>query len=1028
MTSKINDWENPQVLGINREPPHCSLMIYPDRESALKGVKESSPYYLSLNGLWKFHWVEKPSDRPRDFYKPEYDVSGWDEIIVPSNWQMCGYDIPIYLNESYPFPFNPPYIPHDYNPVGCYRREFEIPSSWEERRVFIHFDGVESAFYIWVNGEKIGYSQGSRTPAEFDITKAVKPGKNVVAVEVYRWSDGSYLECQDFWRLSGIYRGVYLFSTEDLHIRDFYIRPDLINNYKDGKLDIKVKVKNYGSLPLRGKIEVKLVDSEEKIIFEDLMSEVSVEGRNEAIIEFCRLVKNPKKWSAETPYLYTLLFILKTPEGRIIEVIPSKVGFRKIEIKNSRLLVNGVPVLLKGVNRHEHDPDTAHAISIESMIKDIKLMKQLNINTVRTSHYPNDPVWYELCDQYGIYVIDEANIEGRGKLSNQPEWRNAFVDRVVRMVERDKNHPCVIIWSLGNETEGGPNFIEAKKELLQIDDTRPIHYEWMNSIADIDSTMYPSVDDLRHFGESKSKKPFIMCEYAHAMGNAVGNLREYWEVIEKYPRLIGGCIWDWVDQGLRKKTPDGKEYFAYGGDFGDHPNDGNFCLNGLLFPDHTLSPKVWEVKKVYQYVAFEPVDLLNGKVRIRNKYYFTNLKEFIISWELSEDGKIIQKGELPPLDIPPGESREVSIEIKKPQLNPGAEYWLTLSAKLAEDTLWAKKGFEVAWEQMKMPYNVPEKPLMEVNEFPPLKVEESWGKERVVVEGKDFSVTFEKNTGTVSRLLYSGETVLDGNGPEINLFRAPVDNDKWIKDEWYALGLEKLRCKVEEFRVRELKPRVVQVYSKIKAEGDGFTFCCIYSWTVLGNGMIVLDTKVNSFSQEIVLPKIGVRMILPKKFENFRWYGRGPHENYVDRKTGARIGVYQKKVEDLFVPYVYPQDMGTRCDVRWCALFNNLQKGIFIICDPPMAVSALPYTAEELDKAKHTCELPQSNKVVLCIDYAHTGLGNASCGPPPLEKYILKAQPAHFRVVFCPYDERKGEHNLIYKQKIPPLYLQRKEK
>jgi beta-galactosidase len=683
---ETNDWENPQMIGQNKEPANCTLIPYAALGKAINGVREESVFYKTLNGNWRFHWVSKPSDRPLEFYRPDYDISEWDEIPVPSNWQMYGYGRPIYLNVRYPFKKNPPLIQHDYNPVGSYRTKFEVPACWIQRQIFIHFDGVESAFYLWINGQKVGYSQGSRTPAEFNITEYIQDGKNILAVEVFRWSDGSYLECQDFWRLSGIFRGVYLFSTPSIHIRDFEVNCDLDEEYQDAVLNVTARVRNYSAKAVENtKVEVSLLDAANNPVGSEVLlqgSSVYVSPGAESIVKMKASVRNPLKWSAEKPHLYTVLVKLNNEKGEIIETESCKFGFRKVEIKEGQLLLNGAPILIKGVNRHEHDPDTGHAVSLDSMVKDILLMKQFNINTVRTAHYPDDPQWYELCDQYGIYVIDEANIESHGigyrpenTLANKPEWKKAHLDRIISMVERDKNHPSVIIWSMGNEAGDGTTFEAASEWIHRRDPSRPVHYEraGRRPHTDIVCPMYSRIGSIVKYAQEKQERPLIMCEYAHAMGNAVGNLKEYWDAIEEYKHLQGGSIWDWVDQGLRKITDDGKEYWAYGGDFGDDPNDGNFCINGLVFPDRKIPPKLWEVKKVYQSVDVEEEDLTQGKIRIQNKYYFTNLNEFEADWTLYEDGKAKQRGSIEQLDVAPGESKVFTLPIEPPELVPGAE-------------------------------------------------------------------------------------------------------------------------------------------------------------------------------------------------------------------------------------------------------------------------------------------------------------------------------------------------------------------
>jgi len=824
---KVNDWENPEMIGQNKELPHCTLIPYADIEAAMKGTREASGFYKSLNGEWKFHWVQKPAERPKDFYKLEYDVRNWDEIPVPSNWQMHGYGRPIYLNVPYPFKKNPPYIQHDYNPVGSYRTDFEIPDNWKERQVFIHFDGVESAFYLWINGKKVGYSQGSRTPAEFNITPYLDEGKNILAAEVYRWSDGSYLECQDFWRLSGIFRDVYLYSTPGLHIRDFDVTCDLDKEYRDAMLHVTARVRNYSKKPfLKPEVEVALMDSENKPVGQEVLTEGTtayISPGAESIIKMKASVANPLKWSAEKPNLYTVFLILKNDDGKVIEVERTNFGFRKVELKDGQLLVNGVPIIVKGVNRHEHDPDTGHYVSLDSMVRDIKLMKQFNINTVRTCHYPDDPKWYDLCDRHGLYLIDEANIESHGigyspdeTLANKPEWKTAHIDRIIRMVERDKNHPSVIIWSMGNEAGDGTTFEAASEWMHRRDPSRPVHYEraGRRPHTDIVCPMYSRIGSIVKYAQAKQDRPLIMCEYAHAMGNAVGNLQEYWDAIEKYKYLQGGSIWDWVDQGLRKKTDDGREYWAYGGDFGDEPNDGNFCINGLVFPDRRVPPKLWEVKKVYQPVGIKAENTASGKVKIHNKNLFTNLKEFDAVWAMSEDGKVIQKGLLEPLDIAPGESTIVTLPLKRPALTPGTEYWLRVSFQLRKDTSWANKGHEIAWEQFKIDYDVPAKPVMEINKIPGLELSDSG--DLVIVKGKDFRVVFSRNQGGITQLVYRDKAIIlsthdNIKGPVLNAFRAPTDNNRRLGQKWYQAGLNRLNRQVKDFKIKKISSKAIHV-------------------------------------------------------------------------------------------------------------------------------------------------------------------------------------------------------------------------
>ena len=793
---EVPDWENPEMIGWNKEPAHCTLMPYADIESALTGTREASPFHKLLNGKWKFNWVAKPADRPVNFYRLDYDVSGWAEIPVPSNWELQGYGVPIYTNATYPFASSPPRVtstpPSSYtsytqrNPVGSYRTEFTIPPEWSGRKVFIHFDGVMSAFYLWINGQQVGYSEDSMTPAEFDITNYLVAGTNVLAAEVYRWCDGSYLEDQDTWRLSGIYRDVYLFSTPQVHIGDFFVVCDLDAQYQDATLKVTTTIHNYAKKSAGAHtVEVMLLDADGKAVGGEVLMSSKAEGvaaSGEDVVEMQTTVTNPHKWTAETPYLYKVLLTLKDSKGKIIEVERCNFGFRKVELKGGQLLVNGKAILFKGVNRHEHDPDHGRAIPLSRMMQDIKLLKQNNINAVRTSHYPDDPKWYDICDKFGLYLIDEANIESHGMghhenpIANDPDWKEAHLDRVKRMVERDKNHPSVIIWSLGNEAGDGSNFEAASEWVHARDKTRPVQYEPAREkpYTDIVCPMYAPIERIAKYAEVEQKRPLILCEYSHAMGNSVGNLQDYWDIIEKYKHLQGGFIWDWADEALRKRSPDGREFWAYGGDYGDKPNDNNFLCNGIVQPDRKANPSLYEVKKVYQYIKAEPIDLINGKVRIRNKYDFVSLDFVDISWELTADGKMLQEGKLPKMSIAAKEGQEVTIPFKRPELEAGVEYWLKIIFTLADDTPWADRGHVVAWDQFQIPFDVPPVPQVDVNNMAELQLQQS--DETVRVTGKDFTVTVGKKSGAIESFKF-GDKELVSAALIPNFWRVPTDND-----------------------------------------------------------------------------------------------------------------------------------------------------------------------------------------------------------------------------------------------------------
>jgi len=1154
-----NDWENPQVVGRNKEPAHATLVPYPDQATALTGERTASAYFKSLNGMWKFQLAPNPTAAPTDFYNVDFDDRAWDTLNVPSNWQLegleRGYDVPMYTNVQYPFPIdNLPGVPQDDNPTGSYRRTFTLPEAWHDRQIFLHFEGVDSAFYVWVNGERVGYSQDSRLPAEFNITPYVHfgagtAGENTLAVQVYRWSDGSYLEDQDFWRLSGIYRDIYLWSAPAVHVRDFWVRTDLDPAYRDAVLKVRAKVRNYGAQDFAPHLlELQLFSGDGQPVFaEPLARQVAVGAGDEVTLDLEQAVTNPVKWSDENPYLYTLLITLKDPAGEVLEVESCRVGFRQVEIKDGQIHVNGVPILFKGVNRHEHDPDTGHTVSVESMIQDITLMKRFNINAVRTCHYPDDPRWYALCDQYGLYIMDEANIESHGvwdRLTKDPQWKTAFLERGKRMVERDKNHPCIIVWSLGNESGYGPNHEALADWIHAHEPTRPVHYEsatqWRSYRGpedappiDMVSVMYPPVDKIIEMAQMPGEtRPLLMCEYGHAMGNSPGNLKEYWDAIETYPRLQGGYVWDWVDQGLRQVTDAGEEWFAYGGDFGDQPNDGSFCINGLIFPDRTIQPSMWELKKMQQPVAVEPVDLLAGRLKIVNKYAFSDLSGLELSWQLAADDRVLQTGQLARLHTSPAASDIITVPFDTPQLAPGVEFWLTLRFTLAEDTSWAQKGHEVAWEQFKLPFDVPQVTALPLSKMPLLEMNQS--ATQVVVRGADLRLVFDKRQGTLASLQYQGHELLQ-RGPRLNFWRAPTENDlsaagqEMAAMHWRDAGLNRLHEQVTEVTVSQLAPQLVQVEvrsvttpdlkgapthseeitrrlkqltrmmerfmdqetlralceelgisyddlpgadpsSKIQSLVTGYVsssrdaefvqavykfvlasagdmipdgiradmsrfvalspqelkiaaapwlrtrFENVYTYYVYGSGDVLLDTHVIPSDGLPFLPRIGLQMGLPGGYEQFTWYGRGPHETYSDRQVGAQVDLYSGTVDEQYVPYIVPQENGNKTDVRWVALTNEAGVGLLAVGSPWLNVSAHHYSTEDLTLATHTYELKRREDITLNLDYAQSGLGSASCGPGTLDKYLLQPQPVRFRVRLRPFSAQEIAPMALSKQ------------
>ena len=1032
------EWEKPEVVGINKEPGHCTLVPYSNLRRALKLDRTQSRLYMSLNGDWKFNWVEKPADRPAEFYKPGYDVGKWAEIPVPANWQMHGYGIPIYTNVRYPYPANPPFIPHEYNPVGSYRRDFRILNRWKDQQIFLHFDGVKSAFYVWINGRKVGYSQGSMTPAEFNITEYLKPGENTLAVEVYRWSDGSYLEDQDMWRLSGIYRNVYLFAAPQVHIRDFAVRTELDDNYTDATLMIRPKIANYADRDLKGwTVEAQLYDHEGETVLGAPLSRTASSIVGEKYpqrdnVKFGLLetkIENPRKWSDEEPYLYVLALTLKDAKGEVVEVESCRVGFREVEIKDGELLVNGKSIKLFGVNRHEHDPDHGRAIPVSRMIQDIKILKSHNINAVRTSHYPDDPTWYDLCDEYGIYLIDETNLETHGVgglFSNMPAWNTAFMERVIRMVERDKNHPSVIIWSLGNESGCGPNHATMAAWAHDYDPTRPVHYEGAvgkprdPDYVDMQSRMYATIPEIiRLATRTDDDRPMVLCEYAHAMGNSVGNLKEYWDAIRSHKRLIGGFIWDWADQGLRKKTPDGKEFWAYGGDYGDNPNDGNFCCNGLVQPDRTPNPSLYEVKKVYQRIHVAPVDAKAGEFRIQNDYDFLNLSFTQMNWELSVDGKVIEEQTLPRISVAPGASQRIQKVFKKPDIPAGAECWVKISFALTEDTNWGEKGHVVAWDQFKIPFDAPEAEVVESDSMPSLELKQT--AKKITVTGNGFEVTFGKNSGALETFVCNGKPLIAS--PLVpNFWRVPIDNDNGNGmprrlGAWRDAGPNRT---VKTVKAEQVEPQIVRVTAEAGIS-VGKNSTCTMVYTVYGNGDILVQASVNPRDGNVpMLPRFGMQMAVPGRLDKLTWLGRGPHETYWDRKTGAAFGLYSGPVAENIHTYVRPQENGNKSDVRWMALTDDDGVGLIAVGMPTIDISAWPYTMADIEKATHIHELPRRDTITVNLDYKQMGVGgDNSWGARTHPEYTLPAKPYEYSFRLTPYAPKLGDMGRVARRRLP---------
>lgn len=1026
--SILPNWRNLAVLEKNREQAHATMIPFHNTASALSGERGASPYFQLLNGSWKFHYAATPVDSPIGFHEPSYCIKNWDGIQVPGNWQMMGYGRPNYTNVAYPYPVDPPHVPDD-NPIGSYRKVFNLPIDWDDRQVFIVFEGVDSAFTLWINGQEVGYSQGSHVPSEFLITSYLHSGENMIAVQVYQWSDGSYLEDQDMWRMSGIFRDVYLYAASSVHLRDIHIHTDLDFYDQDATLSLEAIIHQYRiTSSLNYYVDIQLLDCDQEDIYTNQDILLSVPNSNQEISYTWDIpIVNPKKWTAETPYLYTLLLSLKNQEGEILESFSFAVGFRKIEIKDMRLLINGFPITIKGVNRHDTHPDLGHAVSRESMIQDITLMKQHNINTVRTSHYPNDPFWLDLCDHYGLYVIDEADLECHGfgisgdlnQLSCDPSWKSSFLDRAIRMVERDKNHPSIIIWSLGNESGYGPNHAAMADWIHQADPSRPVHYEggYDASPLDIVSVMYPSVEKLIEQGEkTDDARPFFMCEYAHAMGNGPGNLKEYWEAIYKYPRLLGGCVWEWVDHGIRRFTESGEEWMAYGGDFNDYPNDGNFCIDGLNFPDRIPHTGLIEYKKILEPVQVVPENLAEGFVKLINRYDFLNLEHLSSTWTILEDGITREEGLLSSLNIPAGSEKILKIPFHKCQVKPDSEYWLNLDFSLNQSTSWAKKGHLVAWSQFKIPWEVPTAPIIQIQNMPELTIENK--NYMITIHGEEFDITFDKHQGTLSSFQYHDVSLISA-GPIPTIWRAPTDNDVHQAKKWKEFGLDHLQQRIADINFQQLSPQAlrIRVSSVLGSYSLAPCFDIITTYTIYGTGDILLDTEYHPRLALPHLPRIGLQINLPGEYNRLSWYGRGPHESYIDRKESTRIGLYQGSVQDQYVPYVKPQENGNKSDVRWAVLKNIRGIGLLVSGMPLMEMSVHHSTPEDFTRATHTYDLIRRSQVILNLDHAQGGLGSNSCGPGPLLKYQLEAKDTRFQFRIRPYIESSRSAQSLYKEK-----------
>ncbi|WP_433872701.1 glycoside hydrolase family 2 TIM barrel-domain containing protein [Saccharopolyspora sp. CA-218241] len=1028
----------PEIFEINREPARAPLTPYADPAAALRGERSASPYFRSLDGRWRFRWSPDPDARPADFYREDVDVSGWDTIEVPSNWELQGYGHPIYLNQKYPWVgYEQPQVPRAptrVNPVGSYRRDFELPDGWRGRRVLLSFQGVKSAFYVWVNGRKVGYSEDSFTAADFDITEHVRPGANTVAVEVYQWSDGSWLECQDMIDLSGIFREVFLYATPEVHLRDVRVRTGLDAEYRDAVLGLRVAVSNAAGRPSGPHaVEAMLHDADDRPMWSrPVTMAVDVGAGQEISVEEEVPVADPLKWSAEVPNLYTLVLSLVDGTGAVLEAERVRVGFRAVEIRDARFLVNGEPVLLKGTNRCETDPDRGQALDEARMVQDITLMKRFNINAVRTSHYPNHPRWLELCDEYGLYVMDEANLETHGLATSRnfpgehPEWRAACVDRMRAMVERDKNHPSVVLWSLGNEAGSGENFRAMTEWTHEHDPTRPVHYyaldyttgEIDNHLVDVYGVQcYGGPEQIDTYAPKAAAQgqPFVVTEYAHAMGNSQGGFAAYWRTLAEHPNARIAFIWDWVDQTVRWPVPGSSgTYLSYGGDWQEgYPNDDNFCADGLVSGDRECEPELWEVKKVHQNVQVIADDLRRGRLEVVNGHFFTDLNTFEARWELAENGVVVQRGVLPRLDVPPGRRQVVDVPFREPEPAPGAEHHLTVTFALAEATRWAPAGHVVAAEQFALPRSGPERarPVVPGPEVagPPLRVDET--AERARISGAGLRIDFDKVRGTVASYRYQG-TELFRDGPVPHFWRAPTDNDK---GSGYAAELTTWRDaaanrRVESATITRTEDGRVRVDVRAALPTAPSPSRHDMAFTVAPDGSVEVLATLAPGDGVADLPLVGTRMTVADGLEDLSWYGRGPHENYWDRKDSAFVGRYRSTVDDRFVPYVQCQETGNLTDVRWVRLTGAAGVGLEAEADGLMEVGALHVTTEDLETCRHPYELTRV-ATTLQLNHRQMGVGDNSfvSSGRPREQYRLPAdRPYSHAYVLRPRGRRPG--------------------
>lgn len=997
-------WQNPGIFQINREPARSHYIPFAGATQAKGGRRGASPFYLTLNGSWKFQYRESVTLVKEAFYEEGFDAGAWDDLIVPSCWQTNGYDQMHYTNVNYPFPVDPPYVP-DRNPAGLYIRDFNIGAGWEGKSKYVVFEGVNSCFYLWVNGSFVGYSQGSRIPAEFDLSPYLHAGKNRMAVLVLKWCDGSYLEDQDLWRYSGIFRDVYLLARDQAHVRDAEVRQKLSDGLD--RAEAEVVLDGTGAIDVRA----ELFDADGQVV--GTGSVTLADGKGSILIA----VEQPRLWSAETPYLYQLYLFAGE------EVLRFPVGFRRIEIVDGVFRINGAAVKLKGVNRHDSHPALGQTVPLNHMIADLRLMKRHNVNAIRASHYPNDPRFLELCDRYGFYVVDEADLESHGmgnagpwesgilhRLTADPAWQGAYLDRAERMVERDKNRACVVMWSLGNESGYGINHIAMAEWIKQRDPSRPVHYESAApgykghpniDCLDVESRMYATVDYIEEYARNAdNKKPMFLCEYSHAMGNGPGDLKDYWDVIYRYPKLMGGCVWEWCDHGIAATTADGRPYFAYGGDFGDRPHDGNFCVDGLVSPDRKPHAGLLELKQVIAPVRFEAEDLAAGRIQVTNGYDFRDLSHVSIYWKVEEEGELLAQGSIQELNVGPQTNAIITLPYAQTSKTEG-ELVLTLSCRLREETVWAEPGYELAFGQFRIaatngaaaadvPVTRKKMSAMETNG-------------QLVIEGFDFEYAFDLSSGTFVSISKNGVPLL-AEPARFAIWRAPTDNDMHINKKWQEEGYDRAETKVYLCEWNQPSPERVEI--RVSYALGGYSKPPVLrgtaEWTLNGDGEIRLGTDVEVREELPYLPRFGLRWAMPENSDEVEYFGYGPHESYVDKRQSVKLGRYLLTVNDMYVPYIMPQEHGSRYGTEWAIVSNEQGMGLRFASSEPFSFNASHFAPEDLTNATHEPELSPRKETIVHLDYRMSGVGSNSCGPELADKYRLGEKRFRFELSILP--------------------------